>query len=142
MLSVGLASGFFASPGFAAGLSLLLGAALPVAGVVGVAAGATGGAASVGVKVVGILASGAGCVEAGPTPSPRDFLENNPGIENRKAIKKKQIAAAIVILANTVCVPRGPKAEEFAPPPPKTPDASDLLGCNSTNIINTKQEMI
>ena len=82
--------------------------------------------------------TGAAC-SAGPTPSPSDLFSNKPGIEKRNAIKKNEIAAVIVILAKTVCVPRGPKAAEFTPPP-NTADASDLPGCNSTNIISTKQE--
>jgi hypothetical protein len=75
------------------------------------------------------------------TPSPTERSSNNPGIENRNAVKKKIIAAVIVILAITVCVPRGPNAAEFAPPP-KTCAASDLPGCKSTNIIKTKQDKI
>lgn len=72
------------------------------------------------------------------TLSPSDLSSNNPGIENKKAIKKKAIAAVIVTFASTVAVPRGPNAEEFAPPP-NTWLASDLPGCNSTNKIKTKQ---
>jgi hypothetical protein len=74
-------------------------------------------------------------------PSPADFLVKSPGIENTKASKKKAIAAPIVTLAITDWVPRGPKADEFAPPP-NTADASDLPGCNSTNMIRIKQAMI
>jgi hypothetical protein len=54
---------------------------------------------------------------------------------------KKTIAAPIVIFAITVCVPRGPKADEF-PPPPNTAAASDLPGCSNTNRIKTKHAMI
>jgi hypothetical protein len=83
----------------------------------------------------------AGADSAGPTPSPNDLSSNNPGIENRNAIRKKAIAAVIVTFASTVAVPRGPNAEEFAPPP-NTAAASDLPGCNSTNKIKTTQAMI
>ena len=102
-----------------------------------------GGACSVvtGAGVVGRPLIGAGCDSAGPELSPRDFFSNNPGIENKNAIRKKAIAAVIVTFASTVCVPRGPKAVEFSPPP-KTVDASDLLGCSSTNSIRIKQAVM
>ena len=85
--------------------------------------------------------TGAGCVSAGPTLRPSDFLSNKPGTENRNAIEKNTIAAVMVTLASTVCVPRGPKAVELAPPP-KTPEASDLLGWSKTNMISTKHAII
>jgi hypothetical protein len=43
-----------------------------------------------------------GACSAGPTPSPNERLSNNPGIENRNAIKKNTIAAVMVIFAKTV----------------------------------------
>ena len=91
-----------------------------------------------GVTGAGTAAAGS----SGATLPLTDPLVNRPGMENRKAMTKKIIAAAIVIFANTVCVPRGPKAVELAPPPPKTPEASDLLGCNNTKMISKKQEII
>jgi hypothetical protein len=62
-------------------------------------------------------------------------------MENRNAIRKKAIAAVIVTFASTVAVPRGPNAEELAPPP-NTAAASDLPGCKSTNKIKTMQAII
>jgi hypothetical protein len=59
-----------------------------------------------------------------------------PGSESKIAINMKAAAAPIVILANIVCVPRGPKAvletllEKSAP-------ASALPGCKSTATMST-----
>jgi hypothetical protein len=87
------------------------------------------------------VGAGAGAVAAGSliTESPTDLWSNSPGIENRNAVKKNTTAAVIVIFAKTVCVPRGPKAAEFAPPP-NTAAASDLPGCKSTKIIKNKHD--
>jgi hypothetical protein len=74
-------------------------------------------------------------------PCPRLFLSNRPGIENKNATRKKTTAATTVTFANTVWVPRGPKAVELAPPP-KIAEASDLPGCNNTNRIKMKQDRI
>ena len=98
------------------------------------APGVAGGAWSVGTGAGG---GGAGADSAG-VPSPTDFRPVfQLGIANRNAIKKKTMAAPIVIFAMTVAVPRGPKAEELAPPP-NTAAASDLPGCSNTNKIKTK----
>jgi len=70
--------------------------------------------------------TGAGA-DSAPALSPIERFSNRPGIEKRNAIKKKTIAAPIVTFASTVCVPLGPKAAEFTPPP-NTADASALPG--------------
>ncbi len=63
------------------------------------------------------------------------------GRERIKAISMKSAAAPMVILASSVCVPRGPKAvlemllEKSAP-------ASALPGCKSTATTSTMQVRI
>ena len=63
-----------------------------------------------------------------------------PGNESMMAINMKAAAAPIVILANSVCVPRGPNAvletllEKSAP-------ASALPGCKSTATMSTTHEI-
>jgi hypothetical protein len=125
--------GFFSSglggSGVAGLVSLLFGVAALLGGVV-----CGSGTDSIGFDGV------SGVCTAGPTPSPTERRAKSPGIENRKAVRKKRIAAPMVIFASTVWVPRGPKADEFAPPPPNTAAASDLPGCNNTKSISTTQE--
>src|SRR5205085_7441982 len=71
-------------------------------------------AAGAGVGAGGTAAgcgSGAGagaCSDGWLTPSPIERRSNSPGIEKMKAVRKKTIAAVMVIFASTVCVPRGP----------------------------------
>ena len=90
----------------------------------------------------GAGAAGGGAGASAGTPSPTDLRPVfQPGIANRNAIKKKIIAAPIVILAITVAVPRGPKADELAPPP-NTAAASDFPGCSNTNKIKTRHAMM
>ncbi|MGH9443317.1 MAG: hypothetical protein ACRD16_13705, partial [Thermoanaerobaculia bacterium] len=48
--------------------------------------------------------AGAGVEGFGFRPSPSDFSPNNPGIENKNAIRKKTTAATTVTLARTVLV--------------------------------------
>ena len=101
------------------------------------AAGETDGTAPVSGRLAGACCG----AELFVIPWPRLFLSKRPGIENKKATRKKTIAAPTVTFASTVCVPRGPNAVELAPPP-KIAEASDLPGCNRTNRIRIKQDRI
>ncbi len=60
--------------------------------------------------------------------------------DNNKAANIKVIAAVIVILDKTDCVPRGPNAVLEILLVNKAP-ASVLPGCNNTVATNTKHEM-
>jgi hypothetical protein len=125
------------------------------AGACGLAAGAAVGAVAGAVVVVvpagapeGAVA-GEGCCcglgdAAGCASSVADCnTERWPrmGSESIRAISMKSAAAPMVILARSVCVPRGPNAvldtllEKSAP-------ASALPGCNSTATTSTMQVKI
>ena len=86
------------------------------------------GAAGTGVGV-GVASAGVDCsTEREPVSA---------GSESIKAASIKTAAAPIVILASTVCVPRGPKAvleTELV----KSAPASDLPGCSKTATTSTK----
>ena len=63
------------------------------------------------------------------------------GNERHNATTMKAAAATIVILASSVCVPRGPNAVLETELENKAP-ASDLPGCNSTATIRMTQDRI
>jgi hypothetical protein len=113
-------------------LLLLCGAASPCAGEA-VSAGAVvaAGEGCCGGAVVG--SAGASCrTERVPV---------SPGKDSIRATNMKRAAAPMVILASSVCVPRGPKAvletllEKSAP-------ASALPGCKSTATTSTIHDRI
>ena len=62
-----------------------------------------------------------------------------PGSESVNAISINDAAAPIVILANTLAVPRGPKAALDTPPEKRSP-ALDLPGCNNTTTTSTTHD--
>ena len=64
-----------------------------------------------------------------------------PGSDSTKANNMKAIAAPIVILAKTFCVPRGPKAVLETLLVKRAP-ASALPGCSRITTINTAQARI
>ena len=89
----------------------------------------------VGCGVAGAAGAGVGVASAGADCR----TEREPvsaGSESIKATSMKMAAAAMVIRASTVCVPRGPKAvldTELV----KSAPASDLPGCSKTVTTST-----
>ena len=117
----------------------------------GEAAGAAGALVLAAPSVAGDAAgdaagdvAGEACGVAAGSSSPTDCkTERWPvmaGKESAIAMSMKRAAAAMVIFASRVCVPRGPKAvletllEKSAP-------ASALPGCKSTATMSTMHEI-
>jgi hypothetical protein len=102
------------------------------------AAGDAAGDAAAGVSV----ATGDGCGVGVTSTSPDCKTERvpvTPGSESVKAISMNAAAAPIVTFANTLAVPRGPKAALETPPEKRSP-ALDLPGCNNTTTTNTTHD--
>jgi hypothetical protein len=102
------------------------------------AVGDAAGEAAAGVSV----ATGDGCGVGADSTSPdckTDRVPVTPGSERVKAISIKAAAAPIVTFANTLAVPRGPKAALDTPPEKRSP-ALDLPGCNKTTTTSTTQD--
>ena len=120
---------------FAAG-ELCVGAAfvLPVS----LVAGAALGCCCVSGEAIGCCCDGdaTGIGSGSASTTERDPVI--PGDESTSAPSMKSAAAPMVIFANSVCVPRGPKAVleiELV----KSAPASALPGCKSTTPISTMQ---
>ena len=112
----------------------------------GDAAGAAGDVAGAACDAAGeASAAGVGLgLATGAVSGVDSSTEREPvriGRPSVKAISMNAAAAPIVIFANTLAVPRGPKAvleselEKSAP-------ASDLPGCSRITTTNTKQDRI
>lgn len=100
--------------------------------------GEVAGDASPPGDVAGEAAAGVGV--SSDTLSRTERLPLTPS-ESVKAMSIKEIAAPMVILASSVCVPRGPKAvleTELV----KSAPASALPGCRSTARINVTHAKI
>ena len=125
---------FVAAPVFvlSGALLLLCGAASPCAGEA-VSAGAVVAAGEGCCCGAGVGSAGASCKT--------ERVPVSPGKDSIRATSMKRAAAPMVILASSVCVPRGPKAvletllENSAP-------ASDLPGCKSTATTSTMHARI
>jgi hypothetical protein len=78
-------------------------------------------------------------VIAPPVVSKTERVPVTNGWDNKKANNMNAKAAPIVIFAKIVCVPRGPKALLETLLVNKAP-ASDLPGCNKTEVIKTTQD--
>jgi hypothetical protein len=89
--------------------------------------------------VSGTAAGTAGSVRVVPPVFKTDTSPVTAGIDSSKAAIIKQIAALIVILDKTDCVPRGPNAvlEILLV---KSAPASALPGCSKTVTTSTRQE--
>lgn len=118
------------------GYFYLLGAGDAAGDVAGAVDGAEAGCcagAGVGVAVaVGVLS---------PALSITDRAPCNDGSASTKAINMNAAAAPIVIFANRLAVPRGPKAVLESVLENKAP-ASALPGCSRITTIKTKQARI
>ncbi len=80
----------------------------------------------------------AGAVVPTGCDSRTERVPENSGSESTRDSTKNIIVAPMVILASSVCVPRGPKAVLETELVNSAP-ASALPGCNNTETINTKQ---
>jgi hypothetical protein len=94
------------------------------------------------VSVIGAVGDdgAAVSVDDAPVEFKTETLPVRAGMAKSNALSIKTMAAPIVILDKTDCVPRGPKAvlETLLV---KSAPASDLPGCSRTVTISTRQEI-